>query len=35
MVIIFFARAPATPGEPAAAMAGRLAQLRMDDANSC
>jgi hypothetical protein len=34
-MVIIIARAPATPGEPAAAMAGRLAELRMDDANSC
>lgn len=32
---IIIARAPATADEPAAAMAKRLAQLRMDDERSC
>ncbi|HLZ74206.1 hypothetical protein [Phenylobacterium sp.] len=32
---IIIARAPATPGDPAAAMAKRLAQLRMSDEASC
>jgi hypothetical protein len=34
-MVIIIARTPATPDEPAAAMAKRLAQLRMGDERSC